>query len=438
MGTVTVDQAKLVMNVFCTVFEDNLVTGEAVSWNEHGGELDDLNRLTVVEQIAPRYNVTRTSGGVKDLSSGTDGTVFGAEQFTIDGTFNANMGWGDFVKVRDLGSARESKALLGAATSMAEKIDAYILGIAALAPNNWTGTIGNNVSDYIDAIAPYTRLKEEGVGDNDLRLIMTHMDRQLLGDQVVNLPNATGEGTYRKGFRGEIGGMPALFTNNLPILTTGSRANTAANSIEMVGASQDVDYVDVAVSTANGRFMTQTISIDGGSLGTQTIKAGEVFTIEGVYAYDNRKQAAVSPARLQQFTVVDDATAVGGAITALRIFPAMIVPGAGSGDNININTAHATVTAAPADNADLTFLGAASTSYGPRLLIQKEAISVDTIPLVMPATGIAMRKKLSRIPITVRMWQHSKFDTGEHKVRFDVAMNANIRERMRIARINGA
>lgn len=110
MGTVTVDQAKLVMNVFCTVFEDNLVTGEAVSWNEHSGEMDDRNKLTVVEQIAPRYKITRTQNGVKDLSGGTDGTVFGAEQFTIDGTFNANMGWGDFVKIRDIGSARESKA----------------------------------------------------------------------------------------------------------------------------------------------------------------------------------------------------------------------------------------------------------------------------------------------------------------------------------------
>lgn len=438
MGTVTVDQAKLVMNVFCTVFEDNLVTGEAVSWNEHTGEMDDRNKLTVVEQIAPRYKITRTTNGVKDLSGGTDGTVFGAEQFTIDGTFNANMGWGDFVKIRDIGTARESKALLGAATSLAEQIDAYILGIATLAPNNWTGTIGNNVTDYIDAMAAYTRLKEEGVGDNDLRFIMTHMDEMLLGDQVINLPNETGAGTYRRGFEGKIGNIPTLFTNQLPVLTTGSRANTAAGSIEMVGASQNVNYADVAISTANGRFLTQTISIDGAALGTQTIKAGEVFTIEGVFAYDNRKQAAVNPARLQQFTVVEDATAVGGAITALRIFPAMIVPGSGAGDNVNINSAHATVTAANADNADITFMGAASTTYGPRLLIQKEAVVVDTIPLIMPATGIAMRKKLSRIPVTVRMWQWSDFYTGAHSVRFDVALNANIRERRRMAKFNGA
>lgn len=437
MGAVTVDQAKLVMNVFCTTFEDNLVTGEAVSWNEHSGEMDDLNRLTIVEQIGPRYNVTRTQNGVKDLTAGTDGTVFGSEQFTIDGTFNANMGWGDFQAIRDIGSARKSKALLGAATSMAEKIDAYILGIAALAPNNWTGTIGNNVSDYIDVVAGYTRLKEEGVGDNDIRAILTHMDRQLLGDQVVNLPAPDGfaTNTYREGFRSKIGNMPTLFTNQLPVLTTGTRV---ANDGDVNGAAQNVNYADVAISDANGRFLTQTLAVDGFANGA-TIKAGETFTIAGVYAYDNRKQALVNPARLQQFTVVEDATAnSSGEIDELVIFPAIIVPGSGSGDNVNINTAHATVNAAPADNAVITFMGNASTSYGPRLVIQKEAIEVNTIPLVMPATGIAMRRKLSRIPVTVRMWQHSDFNTGAHNVRFDVALNANIRERRRMVAVNGA
>lgn len=437
MGTVTVDQAKLVMNTFCAVFEDNLVTGEAVSWNEHAGEMDDRNRLTVVEQIAPRYKVTRTQNGVKDLSAGTDGTVFGSEQFTIDGTFNANMGWGDFVKIRDIGSARESKALLGAATSMAEQIDAYILGIATLASADWTGTVGNNLTDNIDVVAGYTRLKEQGVGDNDLRVILSYMDKQLLGDQVVNLPapDSMVRETYREGFRGQINGMPTLFTNQLPVITMGTRVAAAG---DVNGAAQNVNYADVAVSSANGRFLTQTIAVDGFGAAA-TIKQGEVFTIAGVFAYDNRKQAAVNPPRLQQFTVVADAVADGaGAIAALRIFPAMIVPGSGAGDNININSAHATVTAAPADDAVITFMGTAATTYGPRLIIQKDAIVVDTVPLIMPATGIAMRKKLSRIPITVRMWQWSDFYTGAHSVRFDVALNANIRERRRMVRINGA
>lgn len=438
MGTVTVDQARLVMNTFCTVLEDNLVTGEAVSWHGHDSEMDDTNKLQVVEQIGPRYKVTRTSAGVKDLTAGTDGSVFGSEIFVIDGTFNANMGWADFVKVRDIGSARESKALVGAATSMSEQIDAYILSIATLASNNWTGTIGNNLTDNIDVVAGYTRLKEEGAGDNDLRVILTHTDKMLLGDQVVNLPAPDGlvNEVYRKGFSGDINGMRTLFTNQLPVLTVGSRAASGASQVD--GAAQNVDYSSVAISsTVNGRFLSQTMNVKGVT-GVLTVKAGEVFTIAGVYAYDCRKQGAVNPSRLQQFTVIADAVAVAGNITGLRFFPAMIVPASGSGDNININSAHATVTAAPADSAAITWMGTASTAYGPRLIIQKEAIEVNTVPLIMPATGIAMRKKLSNLPISVRMWQHSDFNTGAHNVRFDVALNANVRERRRLCRINGA
>ena len=199
-----------------------------------------------------------------------------------------------------------------------------------------------------------------------------------------------------------------------------------------------MNYADVAkAGNVNGRRLTQTLNV--ATLGNNsTVKAGEVFTIAGVFAYDNRKQGPVSPARLQQFTVVADVTASGTGTAALTIFPAIIVPGSGAGDNININTAHATVTAAPASAALLTFLGAASATLSPRVLIQKEAVVVNTVPLILPASDTSMRKKLSKIPLTVRMWQHSDFATGSHNVRFDVAINANIRDRSRACRFNGS
>jgi hypothetical protein len=439
MGAVTTEQQKLVLNSFAMVLQNNLVTADAVTWNQYDGEMDDRNGLQVLEQVTPRYNVTRTENGVKDLSGGTDGTVFGSELFEVTGTFNANMGWGDFVKIKSIGDARESKALLGAATSMAEKIDAYIMAKAVLASADWTGTPNNAVGTWVDAVAGYTRLKENGVGDDELSYILNYFDMQQLGDQVVKLPGPDqfSTATFRKGFSGELNGIRTMFTNQLPNLLTGTRAQTAAAAVN--GANQNVDYADVAkAGTSNGLRMTQTIAVDGLAAGA-TIKAGEVFTYPGVFAYDNRKQAAVSPARLQQFTVVSDAVADGGgAIAALRIFPAMIVPGSGAGDNVNINTAHATVTAAPANDAVLTWIGAASTNLSPRVVIQKQAIVVNTVPLILPASDTAMRRRLSKIPLTVRMWQHSDFYTGEHGVRFDVALNANVRDRFRIARINGA
>lgn len=440
MGAVTAEQQKLVLNSFAMVLENNLVTADAVSWNEYDGEMDDRNGLQVLEQITPRYNVTRTENGVKDLSAGTDGTVFGSELFEITGTFNANMGWGDFVAIKTIGDARKSKALLGAATSMAEKIDAYIMQIATLASADWVGDGTTSIDEWVDAAAAYTRLKENGVDDSELSYIFNHTDEMKLGDQVVKLPgpDAFSTATFRKGFSGELNGIRTLFTNQLPVMTTGTRTGTGANIMEVDGANQNVNYADVAKAGAtNGLHMTQNLQITDASTAAGTFKAGEVFVIAGVFAYDNRKQAAVSPARLQQFTVVQDTAAIAGVAT-LKIFPAIIVPGSGAGDNININTAHATVTAAPADNADITFMGAASTALSPRVLIQKPAVVVNTIPLILPASDTASRRRLRKIPISVRMWQHSDFFTGAHGVRFDVALNANIRERLRIARVNGS
>lgn len=438
MGAVTAEQQKLVLNSFAMVLQNNLVTADAVSWNEYDGELDDRNGLQVIEQTTPRYTVTRTENGVKDLSAGTDGTVFGSEMFEITGTFNANMGWGDFVKIKTIGEARESKALLGAATSMAEKIDAYIMSIATLASPDWVGDGSTSIDEWLDAAAAYTRLKENGVDDSELSYIFNHTDEMKLGDQVVKLPgpDSFSTATYRKGFSGELNGIRSMFTNQLPALTVGTRAATGAGAIN--GANQNVNYADVAkAGSVNGRRLTQSLIMDGFAAGA-TIKAGEVFTIPNVFAYDNRKQALVQPARLQQFTVIADATANGAGAATLTIFPAMVVPASGAGDNVNINTAHATVNAAPADNAVVTFLGAASATLSPRLLIQKPAIVVNTIPLIMPASDTAMRRKLKKVPISVRMWQHSDFATGAHGVRFDVALNANIRDRSRICRVNGS
>lgn len=432
-GTVTVDQAKLVLNSFAAIFQNNLTSAELVTWRKFDNEMNDRNALTVVEQITPRYVVTRTTSGVNDLSStGVQDTVFGSEQYKIDTVFGSSMGWQDFVKIRDIGAARESEALKAAALNLAEQIDAYILGFAVNASNNWLGTPANSVSAYDDVASGYTRLKEEGVTDTDLRAVLTYADKQKLGSAVVT-DNASlsdiGSGVYRDGWEGSIAGIPTLFTQQLPTLATGTHGTSTVS-----GASQNKNYTDVAISSAPGYHLTQTLTVSIGS-GTETVKDGEVFTIAGVNAYDNRLQASLG--RLQQFRVIGDATATSGTAT-IRIFPAIVVPVSSPSTNTDrVNTAHATVTAAPATGAAITWLTAASSSYKPRAILNKDAIVVNTADLIMPATGIGSRKALTKVPLSVRMWQNSVFNTGEHQVRFDVALAANVVDRRRIARING-
>lgn len=426
MPTITVDQQKLVLNAFAATFQNNMVAADLVTWKKYDGEMNDRNGLQVSEQVGPRYNVTETTDGVRDLSAGVQDTVFGSEMFKVNKTFGTSMGWGDFVKIQSIGAARESEALKSAAINLSEKIDAYVLKQAVLSSNNWTGTPANGISTLGDVMSGYTRLKEEGCEDVDLRAVLTYGDKQSLAETLVAYPatDSLSTGAFRKGFEGEIAGVPTVFTQQLPVLTTGTRTNGA-----VAGAAQNVNYAAVAISAAPGQYLTQTINLSGVGANA-TIKDGEVLTIAGVNAWDNRKGA--STGRLQQFRVVGDVTASGTGTATVRIFPALIVQGTN-----DVNTAHATVNAAPADAAVVTFVGTASTDYTPRAILHKQSIVVNTVDLITPATGTAMRKALTRVPLSVRMWQHSDFDTGAHSVRFDVALTANTRERRRAARING-
>src|SRR3546814_15743664 len=144
MATVTVDQAKLVLNAFAAIFQNNLVAKDLVTWKKFDGEMNDRNSLTVVEQVVPDYTTTFTTSVVNDLSGGVQNTTFGSEQYKLTQVIGSSMGWADFVKIRDLGAARESEALKAAALRLATDIDAYILGYAAKAGNNWLGDGASN------------------------------------------------------------------------------------------------------------------------------------------------------------------------------------------------------------------------------------------------------------------------------------------------------
>lgn len=426
MATVTVDQAKLVLNSFAAIFQNNLVSKELVTWNKFTGEMNDRNGLTVVEQVPPDYTTTFTTDAVNDLSAGVQDTTFGSEQYGLRQVIGSSMGWGDFVKIRDIGAARESEALKAAALRLAMDIDSYIIGYAALVSNNWTGDGSSNVSDWDDIASGYTRLMQEGAGDADIRAVLSYADMQALGSDLVadGAASTASEagGVYRNGFTGKVAGIPTLFTQTLPSMTVGTR--TQASALTAGTAESATTYASVAISGAPGQYMSQTLTVDIG-LGTETVVDGEVFTIAGVYAYDNRSKKALD--HLQQFRVIGAATASGG-IATLRVYPALITSGP-----------YRTIAQAPANTAAVNFIGAPSAVLKPRFLANKSSVIVNTADLIMPATGTAQRKALTQVPMSVRMWQDSDFSTGEHRIRFDVALQANTAAggRRRSIRING-
>jgi len=157
---------------------------------------------------------------------------------------------------------------------------------------------------------------------------------------------------YRNGLMGNAVGFDFLMDQNVRSLTSGTRSGaTAIQTTGIEGASTMV-------------FKT----------GTGTVKAGEVFTVAGVYGVNPENQQ--STGLLQQFVVTADITLAGTA-DSVSIYPPMRVAN-------GTTVADGTVTALPATNALITFVSAASTASPQNLAYHKDAFTLATADLELP------------------------------------------------------
>jgi hypothetical protein len=230
----------------------------------------------------------------------------------------------------------------------------------------------------------------------------------------------------------ELAGMKVMFTQQVPTFATGTRTNGT-----IAGASQNVNYTAVAQSTTvNGRFLTQTLNIAG--LGANaTIADGEVFTIAGVNAWDNRKGASMG--RAQQFRVVGGVSADGAGAATVRIFPAIIVQNATLTGDLGVNNANATVDAAPANGVAVTWVGSASTNYVQRAIVGRGVGRVISADLEDLPSGENAKRKMKSVPLTLRAHRYSNGNTGATITRFDTPYQFNVEAfgRFKVVRING-
>ena len=159
----------------------------------------------------------------------------------------------------------------------------------------------------------------------------------------------------------------------------------------------------------NGAVSTQgqaTISIDGGTA-SATVLVGDVFTIANVFSVN--PQTRESTGSLQQFVVTAANTASSGAWTNIAVSPAMYTS----------SNALATINAFPADNAAVTFVGAASTAYPQNLVYQKNAITFATADLLLPQ-GVDMASRQVHNGISLRVVRQYDINNDRMPCRIDV------------------
>ena len=191
---------------------------------------------------------------------------------------------------------------------------------------------------------------------------------------------------FKNGMFGEgiLGYDELNMSQSIKQFTTGSRAGTVQVN---------------ATVTAEG---STTVVLKG--LTTTTIKAGDVFTIAGVYAVN--PQTRESTGSLYQFVALADVTA---STTATVTVPAMY----------SASQALATVDALPVSGAAVTFLGAASTQYPQNLIYHRDAISFATADLLLPQ-GVDMASRQVHNGISLRVVRQYDINNDRLPCRIDV------------------
>jgi hypothetical protein len=200
--------------------------------------------------------------------------------------------------------------------------------------------------------------------------------------------------TISKQFKNGMMGMGVLgfdeinMSQSIKQFTTGSR-----NATGTVGTTVTAQGSNTIVLAGVGNALT--------------IKAGDVFTVAGVFAVN--PQTRESTGSLQQFVVVADVTSSSGGAATVTVSPAMYTS----------THALATIDSFPASGAVTTFVGAASSQYPQNLIYHKDAITFATADLLMPQ-GVDMASRQVHNGISMRIVRQYDINNDRLPCRIDV------------------
>ena len=332
-------------------------------------------------------------------SASAQDVVEGKVSITVDQQKGVDFAFTSAELTLDIKDLSE-RVIKPAMVQLANNIDSAVLSLAAKVPN-WVGTPGQDINSFADFAKAPTRLDQTAVMSDGRSAFLSPADHwALLGNQTGLYIQGAANSAYRDGSLGRIGGVETMSSQNVQSITTGTRAGSIL--VDLSITTSTIAYTDVKDT------MIQTIHMDAFTNATDTIKAGEVFTIAGVYDVNPVTKARLP--HLKQFTVVSDATCSSNE-TDVIIYPAMIWTGAFK--NVDV------VGVSDLNNQAVTFVGSASTVYPQNLVFHKNAFALAIVPMVSPPGAVDVSRQ-SYKGTSVRMIPFYNGSTDVSTFRLDV------------------
>lgn len=285
----------------------------------------------------------------------------------------------------------KDRFLQPAVAALANKIDYNGLQLYTQVYNavGTPGTVPNTLLTYL--LAGVALDNNAAPQDDNRYVVITPKMQAYIVDALKGLfQQATAIAQqYVKGTMGTAAGFTWAMDQNCPTHTVGAQGGTPlVNGASQTGASLITDGWTAAAANR--------------------LKAGDVFTIANVYGVN--PQSRQSTGDLQQFVVTADTASDGSGNATIPISPSIITSGA-----------FQTVNVAPADNAALTVLGAASTATPQGLAFHRDAFTLVTADLPVPK-GVDMGSRVSdkQLGISLRIVRAYDINTDQWPCRIDV------------------
>lgn len=262
---------------------------------------------------------------------------------------------------------------------IANQIDVATMGLYKDVPQ-WVGTPGTLVQSFAGFAKGAQNMDQRSVPQDSRSAILAPADFwALAGSQTALYSQQINNKSYREGEIGKIGGINTFMSQNAPTFTTGPMGGSPLVN----GGSQGTAYDTTGANT-------QTLITDGWTAAAAArVVKGDVFTIANVYDVNPVTKATLPI--LKQFVVVNNGSSDGSGNLTLTISPQIITSGA-----------FQTVSAVPADNAPMTFVGTANTNYTNNLFFHKNAFALCTVPMVKPPGAVDCSRQ-SKNGLSVRV-----------------------------------
>lgn len=279
------------------------------------------------------------------------------------------------LNIRDLAD----RVIRPAMIQLANQIDLSVMSLYKDIPQ-WVGTPGTAIQTFAGFAKGAQNMDDRSVPQGARKAILAPADYwAMAGSQTALFNNSINGQSYRQGRIGEVGGIDTYMSQNAPTFTTGPMGGAPLIN----GAAQNTTYDTTGVNT-------QSLITDGWTAAAAArVVVGDVFTIAGVFDVNPVTKAPLP--FLKQFVVKANGSSDGAGNLTLTISPQIITTGA-----------FQTVTAAPADNAAMTFVGTANTAYRNSLFFDKNAFALCMVPLTKPPGAVDV-SRVSKNGISVRV-----------------------------------